>query len=104
MATLTPATFSFTADAIGSPEPIVIQSNAVRKVTLRENNQDAATLVAYLVRVPDATSPAIRYVAGATCVIRAAYPARLPFFNGATVGYIETETGSAVFMQAEDID
>jgi hypothetical protein len=99
-----PATFLFTVDAIGSPEPIVIQSNVVRRVTLREDNQDATTMLPYIIHVPDAASPAVRYAAGSTCVIRSSYPAQYPFFNGAIVGYIETTSSSAVFSQAEDIE
>lgn len=99
---LTPATYLITVDSLGSPEPVTIQSNVVRRVTLRQNDQDAVTLYPFLIRVPDATSPAMRYVAGATAVIEA-NPGRWFFRAGDTIGYIETTTGTAVFTQAEDV-
>jgi hypothetical protein len=101
MTVTSPATFLFTVDAIGSPEAVVAQSWC-RKIMLRENNQDAATLLPFQIRIPDATSPAVRCVAGATLIIKAVEGKR-PFFQGDIVGYIETLSGSAVFAQTEDV-
>ncbi|MGH8865357.1 MAG: hypothetical protein ACREVZ_12050 [Burkholderiales bacterium] len=96
-------TFTFTADNIGAPEPIVVQT-VCKRVTVRQQSvADGTVSQMYRIRAPLATSPAVLKAVGEpTEFLADGDPPQRGFPVGATIAFIETLTGAETFVQQED--
>ena len=84
-------TSTFTCDAIGDPEPIVVPGRAyydpgVQDLTLREQN--AGITAGFSIRAPNIDSTAVQYQPGESVNFRG------EFLAGSTIGYISAASGS----------
>ena len=91
-------TLSFTVDAAGDPEPVVVPISC-KSIEVREQGDPTTD---YFVRAPDKASPQHRRFAGAATIFRA-YGGRV-FQPGETVGYLETVAGSVTFSGITDAE
>lgn len=89
-------TFSFTVDAVGDPEAVVVPV-ACKIVEVREQGDPTTD---YFVRAPAITDPQHRRFAGSATIFRA--PVGRLFQDGETVGYLETVAGSVTFSGITD--
>lgn len=90
------ATAKVTVDAVGDPEPITTISPWCRRVRLREKS--IPPTLDFSVRAPLTSSEEFTLSKGELCEIRLRY--RVP--ANTIVGYINTLSGSADFVQLED--
>lgn len=87
-------TKTFTVDAAGDPEPIIVQSYCM-KVVIYENNQAGTT--DYILHAPLMTSTGVTKPAGSKAEVSRGYR----YEPGQIAGYVETVSGSVTFAQEE---
>lgn len=91
-------TYTFSVDASGNDEQVVIQSaSGATRVVVYENNQ--AGTADYLIRMPTSTSPQVTRPAGSKTEFFSAKDER--FYSGQTVAFISTASGTLTFIQEE---
>lgn len=96
-------TFTFTADNVGNPEPIVVQTVCKRIVVRQQGVADGTVAQMYRIRAPLISSPAVLKAAGEpTEFLADGEPPSRGFPQGATIAFIETLTTSETFVQQED--
>jgi hypothetical protein len=91
-------TFTFTVDAVGNPEPVVVPTSC-RVVEVREQGDPTTD---YFVRAPAITNPQHRRFAGAATIFRAT--GKRTFQPNETIGHLETITGSVTFSGITDAE
>ncbi len=96
-------TFTFTADNLGAPEPIVVQTASKRIVIRQQGVADGTVSQMYRIRAPLATSPAVLKAAGEPSeFLSDGEPPSRCFIPGGIIAYIETLTAPETFVQQED--
>jgi hypothetical protein len=89
-------TYLFTVDNVGQGEQIIVQSICSR-IRLKQNDQSVSILQPFVVRIPGASSPAVRHEGGETIEFLGR------FTPNSVLGYVELVNSAAVqFAQIED--
>jgi len=89
-------TYLFTVDNVGQGEQVIVQSLCSR-IRLKQNDQSVGTLQPFVIRIPGATSPAVRHEGGEAVEFLGR------FTPNSVLGYIELVNAASVqFAQLED--